>query len=117
MMKIRFWRATAVLAGSMISLVACSGISQLPVRPTDNPETQPTIQPTNEPSGPLATETDAPPTEPPTVQPTEPPTLADLPDLGAAPEIENEVWVNADAPVTLAASRGKVVLIEFWTFG
>ncbi|MCA9966264.1 MAG: hypothetical protein KC423_18570 [Anaerolineales bacterium] len=40
-----------------------------------------------------------------------------LPDLGAAPEIENEVWVNADAPVTLASQRGKVVLLEFWTFG
>ncbi len=41
----------------------------------------------------------------------------DLPDLGAAPEIENEVWVNTDAPVTLASQRGKVVLLEFWTFG
>ena len=45
------------------------------------------------------------------------PQRAALPDLGPAPEIRNEVWVNADAPVTLAASRGKVVLVEFWTFG
>lgn len=42
----------------------------------------------------------------------------DLPDLGAAPEINNEVWLNSDAPVTLASVRGeKVVLLEFWTFG
>ncbi len=40
-----------------------------------------------------------------------------LPDLGNAPEITNDVWINADAPVTLASQKGKVVLIEFWTFG
>lgn len=54
--------------------------------------------------------------EPPAELPTPMPTL-NLPDLGAAPEIENDVWVNADAPVTLASQRGKVVLLEFWTFG
>lgn len=43
--------------------------------------------------------------------------LHGLPNMGEAPEIENEVWVNADAPVTLASQRGKVVLLEFWTFG
>lgn len=51
----------------------------------------------------------------PTVEPERP--SLNLPDLGEAPEIRNEVWVNADAPVTLADSRGKVVLLEFWTFG
>lgn len=40
-----------------------------------------------------------------------------LPNLGQAPELENDIWINADAPVTLAAQRGKVVLLEFWTFG
>ncbi len=40
-----------------------------------------------------------------------------LPDLGQAPEITNELWINADAPVTLASQQGKVVLVEFWTFG
>jgi len=48
--------------------------------------------------------------------PTERP-QADLPDLGAAPEIENTVWINADEPVTIASQRGKVILLEFWTFG
>ena len=40
-----------------------------------------------------------------------------LPDLGQAPEITNELWINADVPVTLASQQGKVVLVEFWTFG
>ena len=57
----------------------------------------------------------APPTRQPTAEPERP--SLDLPDLGAAPEIENETWINSEAPVRLAASRGKVVLLEFWTFG
>ncbi len=48
--------------------------------------------------------------------PTELPQV-DLPDLGKAPEIENTVWINADEPVTIASQRGKVILLEFWTFG
>lgn len=65
----------------------------------------------------------APPPDTPTAQPTaeQPPTpepiKADFPNLGVAPEIENEVWLNTDEPVTLASQRGKVVLLEFWTFG
>ena len=42
---------------------------------------------------------------------------ADLPDLGAAPELNNEVWLNTDQPLRLADLRGKVVLIDMWTFG
>jgi thiol-disulfide isomerase/thioredoxin len=39
-----------------------------------------------------------------------------LPDLGAAPEFTGiERWLNADA-LTLAGLRGRVVLIDFWTF-
>lgn len=40
-----------------------------------------------------------------------------FPDLGLAPEIENELWLNTDRPLNLATLRGKVVLVEFWTFG
>jgi thiol-disulfide isomerase/thioredoxin len=42
---------------------------------------------------------------------------ASLPDLGSAPELTNEIWLNVDAPLRLADLRGKVVLLEMWTFG
>jgi thiol-disulfide isomerase/thioredoxin len=41
---------------------------------------------------------------------------ADLPDLGVAPELNNEVWLNTDRPLKLAELRGKVVLLDMWTF-
>ena len=58
-------------------------------------------------------------TNPPTPEPlpaTAVPQLI-LPDLGPAPDIRNEVWLNTDQPLNLAALRGRVVLVEFWTFG
>jgi len=33
-----------------------------------------------------------------------------------APDIASEVWLNG-APATIADFRGRVVLVEFWTFG
>ena len=42
---------------------------------------------------------------------------ADLPDFGPAPELTNQVWLNVDRPLRLAQLRGKVVLLEMWTFG
>ena len=39
------------------------------------------------------------------------------PDLGVAPELTNDTWLNVDAPLRLAKLRGKVVLIDMWTFG
>jgi len=44
------------------------------------------------------------------------PTSASLPDLGPAPELTNEIWLNVDAPLRLADLRGKVVAIDMWTF-
>ncbi len=43
--------------------------------------------------------------------------IASLPDLGPAPELTNETWLNVDAPLRLADLRGKVVAIDMWTFG
>jgi len=40
-----------------------------------------------------------------------------LPDLGPAPELTNETWLNVDAPLRLADLRGKVIAIDMWTFG
>lgn len=39
-----------------------------------------------------------------------------LPDMGPAPEIENEIWLNSE-PLRLADLQGQVVMVEFWTFG
>lgn len=53
---------------------------------------------------------------PPTPAPKPTPSPA-LPNLGPAPDFNNQVWLNTPAPLNLAALRGKVVLVEFWTFG
>jgi cytochrome c biogenesis protein CcdA/thiol-disulfide isomerase/thioredoxin len=42
-----------------------------------------------------------------------------LPDLGTAPNFtENQRWFNTpgDQPLSLASMRGKVVLVDFWTY-
>jgi thiol-disulfide isomerase/thioredoxin len=39
-----------------------------------------------------------------------------LRDLGPAPELNNKVWLNTPAPIHLADLRGKVILLEMWTF-
>jgi len=44
------------------------------------------------------------------------PQPASLPDLGPAPELTNDTWLNVDAPLRLADLRGKVVIVEMWTF-
>jgi thiol-disulfide isomerase/thioredoxin len=40
-----------------------------------------------------------------------------LPDLGIAPELTNETWLNTPEPLRLSGLRGKVVIVEMWTFG
>ncbi len=40
----------------------------------------------------------------------------DKASLRLAPEIRSERWLNG-APTSLAELRGKVVLVDFWTFG
>ena len=44
------------------------------------------------------------------------PNPASLPDLGPAPELKNTTWLNVDSPLRLANLRGKVVIVEMWTF-
>jgi hypothetical protein len=43
--------------------------------------------------------------------------IARPPAIGApAPEIAGERWIGS-APLTTAGLRGRVVLVEFWTYG
>jgi len=39
------------------------------------------------------------------------------PDLGAAPELAGDTWLNTSSPLRLSDLRGKVVLVDMWTFG
>jgi thiol-disulfide isomerase/thioredoxin len=42
-------------------------------------------------------------------------TLAENTNAPTAPEISNGMWINSE-PLTLKGLRGRVVLIDFWTF-
>lgn len=42
---------------------------------------------------------------------------ANLPDLGEAPELVNDVWLNTAESLRLRDLKGKVVLLDMWTFG
>ena len=39
------------------------------------------------------------------------------PNLGPAPDLEGEVWLNSDTPLQLMNLQGQVVLLDMWTFG
>lgn len=58
-----------------------------------------------------------PPPEPESEPAPDQPPAAPAVNYGPAPEITNEEWLNTDAPIRIADQRGKVVLVEFWTFG
>jgi len=54
---------------------------------------------------------------------TDPPEPAPLPqtvhldDLGPAPELQNDTWLNTAVALRLEDLRGQVVLLDMWTFG
>ena len=99
---------SAVWLALGLGIVACASMAK-PVEEHESPTRLPAGSST---SSPMATER---------VQPTQPvPTPSPaiiLPDLGPAPDIANEVWLNTDQPLNLAALSGRVVVVEFWTFG
>lgn len=81
------WKSLALLLGG--AMVGCSSSVSTPAQPADAEPVQ----------------------QPPTAVP------FSLPDLGSAPELNNQVWLNTLAPLRLADLRGKVVLLDMWTFG
>ncbi len=87
------WMMGGLLALVAVGLVGCGGVDG----PSPSAET---------------------PSSSPTPLPDDPAVPLNLPDLGRAPEIENDTWLNSAEPITLASVRGKkAVLVEFWTFG
>jgi hypothetical protein len=40
-----------------------------------------------------------------------------LENYGPAPELTNEIWLNTKGPLRFSELRGKVVLLDMWTFG
>ena len=42
--------------------------------------------------------------------------VSNMPDFGVVPEFSNESWLNTDVPLRLSNLRGKVVLLDMWTF-
>jgi hypothetical protein len=45
-----------------------------------------------------------------------PPSPAQPKSGAAAPEITGSSWINSE-PLTIGGLRGRVVLVEFWTYG
>lgn len=43
--------------------------------------------------------------------------VSSLRDYGPAPEISGDSWLNTDVPLRLNNLKGKVVLLDMWTFG
>ena len=103
-----------MLMTATVFLGACAG----PIDPQPAPivPASPTAAPKKENRSPTVAPID-------TAQPAATPTIevahfrADLPDLGEAPELNNEVWLNTDRPLQLAELRGQVVVLDMWTFG
>ena len=75
----------------ILFLAACSTAPQSGPQPPKNPDTQTDSNPKSR--------------------------VSSLENLGPAPELANEVWLNTDSPLRLADLRGRVVLIDMWTFG
>lgn len=84
---------------SVLFITSCAGINESPI-----PTTQPSTSLPALPAATLPAPTDMP--DPPTASPQGIP----------APQIKSDTWINSQ-PLTWYSLRGKVVLVEFWTFG
>ncbi len=112
MMKMRFFFLVLIFA---LTSVGCAGLAG---QETDVVPSAPTSAPT---SAPLDAATQMPATAVPVATETLPPSAesaaSKLPVIEPAPAWSNQVWINSEEPLSLPDLRGKVVLLEFWTFG
>src|SRR5438552_994306 len=53
---------------------------------------------------------------PPAASDTQSTYVSSMQDFGPVPEFANESWLNTGVPLRLANLRGKVVLLDMWTF-
>ncbi len=105
------FKSVVVWCVSFSTPFAAAPIQTAPLESDNTPETEEESGNMEESSSAESTMTERAPTYDPI------PLTVELQDLGAAPEITNDTWINADAPVRLANLQGKVVVVEFWTFG
>lgn len=93
-----------------LCLTGCSSINTAPGGPT-KPAASPVHRTQTNPAPQMTPTPENPPAPLPSGK------FSKLPNLGAAPELTNEIWLNTDQPLRLKDLRGKVVLIDMWTFG
>ncbi|MFC1923117.1 hypothetical protein ACFLY4_07495 [Chloroflexota bacterium] len=98
-----------ILLVLLVFLIGCyPAIEQVPTKPEGSADFDPgsTLKgaPTQTSAAGLADESDPAP-------------VPVLPNHGPTPELTSDVWLNSDHPLRLAELRGKVVLLEMWTFG
>ena len=110
---------SASALGIFLLLVSgCAGASAPPAPATQAP--QPTTArveaATAPPAEPAPTQAMPSPTPPPAAQ-APPPTPTRRPTGPLAPAIASDVWLNTNGPLAWDSLRGKVVMVEFWTFG
>ena len=118
--KIPLSLAATLLTLTLLLISACMG--ERPT-PTDAPSSTQAAAPTATPSPatPVPTSAAAPtPTQTPTATTTPAPiptsTPQPIPEGPLAPElVDTQEWVNSD-PLTIEGLRGKIVLIDFWTY-
>lgn len=91
---------TVLATGCTVSARQAAPTAALPIHP-DTPVRLPTPTPAG---ADLAVQAGA------------PSLLPDLHNWGPAPELDSAEWLNSP-PLQLADLRGRVVLVEFWTFG
>ncbi len=104
---------------SELDTLTKKNMMQVATQPTSVPSltgAQPVTQPTSQPVMIDPTTPPEPTAAPPTAIPTPQPLIA-LEDRGPAPELTGLThWLNSD-PTTIKNLQGKVVIVNFWTFG